>query len=49
MVPKKRYKVQWNVYGALAAVERPVGDNADNRIWCYLNYGSYDVLIRRNR
>ena len=38
----------WDVYGALAAVERPVGDGADDRVWCFLDYGTYDLQIRRN-
>ena len=45
---EKKYQVRWNVYGALAAVERPVGDGADDRVWCFLDYGSYEVQIRRN-
>ena len=38
----------WNVYGALAAVERLVRDSADDRVWCIRDYGFYDVQIRRN-
>ena len=45
---EERYKVRREVYGAMAAVERPVGDGADYRVWCFLDYGSYDVQIRRN-
>ena len=48
MVPKERYQLRWDVYGALAAVERPVGDGADDRVQCFLDYGSYDLQIRRN-
>ena len=36
------------MYGVLEAVERPVGDGADDRVQCILNYGSYDLQIRRN-
>ena len=36
MAPEKRYQVRWDVYGALAAVKRPVGDGADNRVRCFL-------------
>ena len=36
------------MYGALAAVERPVGDGADDRFRCFLNYGSYDLQIGQN-
>ena len=36
------------MYGALAAVERPVGDGVDDRVRCFLNYGSYDLQIGRN-
>ena len=32
----------------LSAVERPVGDGADNRVRCFLDYGSYDFQIGRN-
>ena len=35
------------MYGALAAVELPVGDDADDRVWCFLDYGSYDLQIWR--
>ena len=38
----------WNVYGVLAAVERPVGDGADDLVRCFLDYGSYDLQIGRN-
>ena len=37
-----RYLVRWNVYGAMAAVERFVGNGADVRVRCILDYGSYD-------
>ena len=47
MVPKERYQLRWDVYGALAAVERPVGDGADDRVRFFLDYGSYDLQIRR--
>ena len=49
MVPENRYLVRWDMYAALAAVERPVGDGADDCIWCFLDYGSYDLQIRRNK
>ena len=45
---EKRYQVRWDVYGAVAAVERPVGDGADNRVRCFLDYGSYDFQIGCN-
>ena len=48
MVPKKRYLLRWNVYSALVAVEGPVKDNADDCVWCFLDYGSYDLQIRLN-
>ena len=48
VAPEKRDQVRWNVYGAVAAVSRPVGDGADNRVRCYLDYGSYDFQIGRN-
>ena len=36
-MPKERYQVRWNVYGALAAVERYVGYGADDRVlWCWI-------------
>ena len=38
----------WDVYGALAAVERLVGDGADDRVRCFLDYGSYDLQIGCN-
>ena len=37
-----------DVYGAWAAVKRPVGDGADNRVRYFLDYGSYDFQIGRN-
>ena len=40
--------MQWDVYGAMAAVERFVGDGADDRVRCFLEYGFYDVQIGRN-
>ena len=40
--------MRWDVYGALAAVKRPVEDGIDDRVRCFLNYGSYDLQIRRN-
>ena len=49
VAPEKRYQVQWDVYGALADVSRPVGDGADNRVRCFLDYGSYDLQIGRNK
>ena len=47
MVLKERYQLRWDVSGTLAAVERPVGDGADDRLRCFLDNGSYDQ-IRRN-
>ena len=38
----------WDVYGALAAIEPPVKDGADDRVRCFLDYGSYDHQIGRN-
>ena len=49
MVNKERYQLRCNVDGALAAVERPVGDGADDRFRCFLDYGSYKLQIRRNK
>ena len=46
MVTEKRYQVWWNVYCAQAAVKRRVGDGADDRVSCSLDYGSNDVQIR---
>ena len=37
-----------DVYGALAAVERPAGEGADDRDRCFVDYRSYDLQIRRN-
>ena len=48
MALEKRYPVQWDVYGALAAVERPVGDGADYRVRCFLDYCFYNLQIKRN-
>ena len=42
MVPKERYQLRWDMYGVLAAVERPVGDGADDSVRCFHDYGSYD-------
>ena len=47
IVPEKRYQVRLDVYGALAAVDRPVRDGADKRIWYYFDYNLYDVQGRR--
>ena len=47
MMSEERYQVRWHVYGAMAAVERCVGNGADDRVWCFLDYGSYDVKIGR--
>ena len=30
------------------AVERPVGDGADDRVRCFIDYRSYDLQIGRN-
>ena len=46
---KERYQVLWNVYGALAAVERYDKDGADYRDLWFLDYKSYDVQIRRDK
>ena len=48
MAPEERYQVRWDVSGALEAVERPVGDGADDRVRCYFDYGSYDVKFGPN-
>lgn len=48
MVPKQKYHVQWDVYGALAAGKRPVKNKADDSVGCFLDYSSYDHLIIRN-
>ena len=48
MVPEERYQMRWDVYRALAAVERPLRDGADDRVRCFLDYGSYDLQISRN-
>ena len=48
MVPEERYQVRRDVYGALAAFERPVGYCADDRVRCFLDYGSYDGQIGRS-
>ena len=48
VAPEKRYQVRWDVYCALAAVKRPVGNGADDRVLCFFDYGSYDVKIGRN-
>ena len=47
MVPEEIYNVRWDVYGAQAAVERFVGNGAEDRVWCFLDYGFYDVQIGR--
>ena len=36
------------MYGINAAVERLVGDGADDRVRCFLDNGSYYLQIRRN-
>ena len=36
IVPKETYQFRWDVYGALAAVERPVGDGADTTFGAFL-------------
>ena len=48
IVFNKRYEVRWDVFGALAAVERLVKDSADNCVRCFFDYVFYDVQIRRN-
>ena len=37
-----------DVYGALAAVERPVKDGANDRVRCFFDYRSYDLQIGGN-
>ena len=41
--------MRWYVYGALAAVECSGEDGANDRVWCFLVYSSYDVQIGRNQ
>ena len=48
MVSENRNQVQLDVYGALASVDRLVGDGADYRVRCYFDYGSYDYQIGSN-
>ena len=36
------------VYGALTAVERPVGDGTDDHVWGFLDYRSYNFQIGGN-
>ena len=45
---KERYQVLWDVNGALAAVERRVGDNGNDLFLRVFDYGSYDVQIGCN-
>ena len=40
--------MRWNVYCALEAVERPVGNGADDCVLRFLDDGFYDLQIRRN-
>ena len=47
-MPEERYQVRWDVYCVLAAVERPVGDGADDRVRWFLDYGFYDDQIGCN-
>ena len=49
MVTKERYHLRWDVYDALAVVERFVKDGADGRVRCVFNYSTYDLQIRRNK
>ena len=42
MVPEERLQVRRDGYSALACVERRVGDGADDRVQCLLEYGSGD-------
>ena len=42
---KERYQVWWDVNGALAAVERRVGDSGDYLFRRFFDYGSYDLQI----
>ena len=45
---KERYQVWWDVNGALAAVERRVGDSGDDLFRSFFDYGSYDLQIGCN-
>ena len=45
---KEKYQVGWDVNGGLAAVERLVGDCADDLFRCVFDYGYYDVQIGCN-
>ena len=40
---KERYQVWWDVNGALATVERSVGDGGNDLFRRFFDYGSYDV------
>ena len=42
IVPKKRYQVRWDVYGALAGVERRVGNGGNYFLRCFKKYGFCD-------
>ena len=42
---KKRNQVWWDVNGALAVVERRVGDGGDDLFRSFFAYGSYDLQI----
>ena len=48
MVPKETYQMRWNVNGAKAAVDLFVVDGADDLVLCFLDYGAYNVQIKRN-
>ena len=43
MVPKESYQFRCDVNSALAVVERPVVNGADNCVLCYVDYGSYNM------
>ena len=45
---KERYQMWWDVNGALAAVERRVGDSGDDLFRIFCDYGSYDLQIGWN-
>ena len=46
MVPKYRLQMRWDGYGALAGVDRRVGDGMNDRVRCLLKYSSGDLYIR---
>ena len=48
MALEEKFLERWDVYGVLAAVERHVGNGADDRIQCLYDYVDYDGKIGRN-